>query len=73
VIVRPQTRRQAWWALEVLGTALTGFSVAGLVAIAMTAGGWREALVPGVVAVAVGLACWALVHTRPRRWRGERV
>lgn len=72
MIIRKQTRRQAWWALEVLGTALTGFSVAGLVAIAMTAGGWREALAPGVVAVLAGVACWALVRTRPRRWRGVR-
>jgi len=72
VISHKQTRQQAWWALELLGTVLTGFSVAGLVAIAMTAGGWREALVPGVVAAVAGLACWALVHTRPRRWRGVR-
>lgn len=68
-----RTRAQAWrrqgcWVLEVTGTALASFTVAGSVAVAVTATGWAPRLLPGAVAVLSAVVVAALVRTRPRRW-----
>lgn len=64
-------RRQIWWALEVLGTAVAAFTAAGSVALAARAEGWWSRLAPLAVAVGTAMLLALLVTSRPRRWRRE--
>jgi len=68
---RRARRRQGYWVLEVTGTALATFTAAGSAAVAVTATGWAQRLLPTGVAVLSAVVVAALVRTRPRRWRRE--
>ncbi|GEM_PF-6868274 len=68
-----QARRQVWWFLEVLGTALAGFAATGSVAVAISADDLPARVCPAAVAAVGVVLVVLLVRTRSRRWQTGRV